>query len=319
MKTKSLRVVITLVCVLALSLSLVGGAFAAPSALDLETVAAMAQKALDNQEIQNIMSRHVMYHCYGEHEEEMLEIWVQEPENQATASFGQNQGFFVGYDAIWDAYVVNHDTAWKTAALSYLSKQGIDTTNMTDEEIAEYYGVGQLLLHVTTTAIIEVAADGQTAQAFWYSPGMIAESGQSANSIWEIYGVDFVKENGEWKMWHLHMYTDFMSAFGDTFTSSSSAAGGAPMGDKDTGMPSEGGGQIAFEGEAGEQLALAAGDYLSAPQYSEFSSDRLLAEMEVVLIPLAYDTWSFDAQNYGPTAEQYGYYGIDLQAWYDAH
>jgi len=59
----------------------------------MEEVYAMARKALDQQEIQNLMSWHVMYHCYGLHREEMEQIWVQEPENQATASFGQNQAF----------------------------------------------------------------------------------------------------------------------------------------------------------------------------------------------------------------------------------
>ena len=53
-----------------------------------------AQRALDIQTVENLMSRHVLYHCYGEHQAEMEEIWVQEPENQETASFGQNQGYY---------------------------------------------------------------------------------------------------------------------------------------------------------------------------------------------------------------------------------
>ena len=181
---------------------------------DIAAIASNAQRALDIQAVENLMSRHVLYHCYGEHRAEMEEIWVQEPANQATASFGQNQGCYVGYDAIWEAYVEGHDSNWLETAKSYAAQQGIDVSGMTDEEILETYGgMGQLLLHVTTTAIIEVAEDGQTAKGYWYSPGMIAESGQSANSIWEAYGADFIKENGEWKLWHLHMYTDFMCAF----------------------------------------------------------------------------------------------------------
>ena len=196
---------------------------------DIAAIASNAQRALDIQAVENLMSRHVLYHCYGEHRAEMEEIWVQEPANQATASFGQNQGCYVGYDAIWEAYVEGHDSNWLETAKSYAAQQGIDVSGMTDEEIMETYGgMGQLLLHVTTTAIIEVAEDGQTAKGYWYSPGMIAESGQSANSIWEAYGADFIKENGEWKLWHLHMYTDFMCAFGDTFTSTSDSSKGMP-------------------------------------------------------------------------------------------
>lgn len=200
---------------------------------EIAAIALSAQRALDIQAVENLMSRHVLYHCYGEHRAEMEEIWVQEPANQATASFGQNQGYYVGYDAIWEAYVEGHDSSWLETAKAQAEKLGIDISDMTDEEILETYGgMGQLLLHVTTTAIIEVAEDGQTAKGYWYSPGMIAESGQSANTIWEAYGADFIKENGEWKLWHLHMYTDFMCAFGDTFTSTSGS---------DKGMPGNGG------------------------------------------------------------------------------
>ncbi len=309
---------------------------AAPAPQDgptVDEVYTMARKALDQQEIQNLMSWHVMYHCYGLHREEMEEIWVNEPENRATASFGQNQGFYVGYDAIWEAYVEGHDTNWLSSAKSYCESNGIDISGMTDEEIIEKYGgVGQLLLHVTTTAIIEVAEDGQTAKCFWYSPGMIAETGQSANTIWEAYGVDFVKENGEWKMWHLHMFTDFMGSFYLTLGNSAGTAGmpgGAPALD-DNGMPEPppggapggpggSGEQQAWQGEGGAQVAASnTNEYLSSPQYTEFSSNRLREDMEIFL-PKAYESWNFQDENYGPTQEEYESYDIDLDAWYQAH
>ena len=58
-------------------------------------------------------------------------------------------------------------------------------------------------------------------------------------------------------------------------------------------------------------------DYLTSPQYTQFSNHRLRSEMEIFL-PVAYDTWSFDDGNYGPTAEEYASLGIDLNAWYAA-
>ena len=331
---RTLKLLVTVACLIGLIATLGIGAFAD---LSLEEVAAMAQKACDQQEIQNIMTWHVMYHCYGLHRDEMENIWVNEPENQATASFGQNQGFYVGYDSIWEAYVEGHDTSWLSSAKSYCEKNNIDIEGWTDEEILEVYGgVGQLLLHVTTTACIEVAEDGQTAKCFWYSPGMIAESGSSGNTIWEAYGVDFVKEDGVWKMWHLHMFTDFMGSFYLTLGGSSGGGGAggggqAPDGNGGSGESSsepaddsqqewkgEEGAQIGkealTEGEAGSSLH----DYLSSTQYSEFSSSRLRSTMEIFL-PLPYDSWSFDDPNYGPTREEYESFGIDLDAWYDAH
>ena len=328
---KTWKLIVTLACIAALVMSLGVGAFA-KSDIDLEEVAAMAQKACDQQEIQNIMSWHVMYHCYGLHRDEMENIWVNEPENRATASFGQNQGFYVGSDSIWEAYVDGHDSSWLTTAKNYCKNNDIDIEGWTDEEILEVYGgVGQLLLHVTTTAIIEVADDGQTAKCFWYSPGMIAESGQTGNTIWEAYGVDFVKENGEWKMWHLHMFTDFMGGFyltlgGKTSGGSSGAPGGSgePGGSSDEAaeyarIDNKTSDQQKWEGEGGAQVAASSKhDYLSSPQYKEFSHDRLRSDMEIFL-PKAYESWSFDDGNYGPTREEYESFGIDLDAWYDAH
>ena len=311
---KTLKVILSMACVVALVASLGIGAFAAEPTL--EEVYSLAQRALDVQAVENIMNRHVLYHCYGEHIAEMEEIWVQDPVNQATASFGQNQGYYVGYDAIYEAYATGHWNNWITAAKRYCQQKGIDTTGMTDDEICEIYGgVGQLLLHVTTTAIIEVAEDGKTAKGYWYSPGMIAETGMAGNSIWEAYGADFVKENGEWKMWHLHMYTDFMCQFGENFTNGSSGGGsGEPSGS------GEQGGQVNYEGEAGaKELALSAlekGDYLSLPQYTQFSADRLRSEMEVVPIPMPYEKWDFSVANYGPAPEQLARYGLDVNDWY---
>ena len=294
----------------------------------VDEVYSMARKALDQQEIQNLMSWHVMYHCYGLHREEMEEIWVNEPENRATASFGQNQGFMVGYGSIWDAYVEGHDTSWLSSAKRYCQNNGIDITGWTDEEILDVYGgVGQLLLHVTTTAIIEVAKDGKTAKAFWYSPGMIAESGSTGNTIWEAYGADFVKEGDTWKLWHLHMFTDFMGGFYLTLGQSGS---GEPSGDASGEAAANTSEQQHYEGSGGNTLYHAGllesatydpattHDYLYSTQYKEFSSDRLRSEMEIFL-PVAYDTWSFDDGNYGPTREEYESYGIDLDAWYEAH
>ena len=314
---KTLKVILSLACVIALVASLGLGAFAAEPTL--EEVYSLAQRALDVQAVENIMNRHVLYHCYGEHIAEMEEIWVQDPINQATASFGQNQGYYVGYDAIYEAYAAGHWNNWISAAKRYCEQNGIDTTGMTDDEITEIYGgVGQLLLHVTTTAIIEVAEDGKTAKGYWYSPGMIAETGMAGNSIWEAYGADFVKEDGEWKMWHLHMYTDFMCQFGDNFTSGS--GGGASGGPSGSG---EQGGQIDYQGEQGAaELALSAlekGDYLYLTQYTQFSSDRLRSEMEVVPIPMPYEKWDFSVANYGPAPEQLARYGIDVNDWYAAY
>ena len=321
---KSLKVILSLACVIAMIASLSVGAFALTDA-QIEEMLRDGARAQDAIEIQNVMNWHVMYHCYGEHRAELLNIWVQEPENQATASFGQNQGFMVGYGSIWEGYVEGHDQSWLQTAKRYCQQNGIDVSGWTDDQILDVYGgVGQLLLHVTTTSIIEVAKDGKTAKAFWYSPGMIAESGSSGNTIWEAYGADFVKEGDSWKLWHLHMFTDFMGGF---YLTLGQGGSGGPSGE---GSGTADAGQEHYAGEGGNILYHAGlvessnyapettHEYLSSPQYTEFSHDRLRADMEIFL-PAAYDSWSFDDPNYGPTAAEWQSIGVDLNAWYAAH
>jgi SnoaL-like domain len=73
--------------------------------------------------------------------------------------------------------------------------------------------IGHLHLHALTTPVIEVAGDCRTAQGVWISPGV--ETGPGTNGefnaewSWLKYGVDFVREDDQWKFWHLHMYRIF--------------------------------------------------------------------------------------------------------------
>ena len=131
---RKLKLLAAAVCAAAMVTGIAGSTLAAGTEdIDIAAVYQMAQKALDQQAIQNIMSRHVMYHCYGLHQEELEQIWVQEPENQATASFGQNQGYMVGYPAIWEAYVDGHTESWLETAKNYCASNDIDIEGWTDE------------------------------------------------------------------------------------------------------------------------------------------------------------------------------------------
>ena len=322
-----MKKLLCMLCALAMLLSLSVGAFAAEPTLEevyalAQDAQKTAQKALDTQAIQNIMSRHVLYHCYGEHREEMEEIWVQEPANQATAVFGRNQGYEVGYDYIWQSYVVEHDASWLTSATEWCNENGVDISGMTDEEIIEVYGgVGQLLLHVITTAIIEVADDGLTAKGYWYTPGLLKQTDfDNADSMWENYGADFIKEDGEWKLWHLHMYTDFQTEFGTTFTGSSSTSGelgGAP-GTTGIGTPPGGAPGGASSSPAVDTTGWIGGQ-INQSTYKQWSTSRLRSEMASFPIPLPYGSWNFSEPNYGVTIEQYESLGIDVNDWYAAH
>ena len=88
---------------------------------------------------------------------------------------------------------------------------------------------GKLLFHFVTTPMIEVAGDGQTAKGLWIVNGL--ESGLTApehaakmpswmfepnvtvdgkkvwmHNVYLKYGVDFIKQDGAWKIWHFHCF-----------------------------------------------------------------------------------------------------------------
>ncbi|MBP2650599.1 MAG: hypothetical protein H6Q74_1424 [Firmicutes bacterium] len=192
-------------CLMALSTSL---CFAQQQASRKLTAEQMAQRALDFQEVQNLMSRHEYYHTLGKNKEELLDIWVTKSPYTETAKFSMNPGSMIGMKSIMYQYGEFHETSNKIE-LELLSKVRSDIAN-----VPENLGVGQLMLHNLTTGCIEVAGDGKTAKGMWYSPGAMASVDPVTGKpqqvwMWERYAADFVKEDGQWKIWHLLICTDF--------------------------------------------------------------------------------------------------------------
>jgi len=169
------------------------------------------QRALDYQEIQNIMGRHMFYHAAGDHEAELNEIWAKKHE----ITWSGNGGSWVG-PTVRKAYVESHDESNQND-LEKVIKLHPEVENK-----RENHGIGTLIVHTLTTPIIEIAEDGETAQGVWYSPGIVTEIGRDGKpeplNMWERYGVDFVKEDGEWKIWHIHMYYDLNFGPGQDWT-----------------------------------------------------------------------------------------------------
>jgi len=75
---------------------------------------------------------------------------------------------------------------------------------------------GVRILHTLTTPIIEVAEDRETAKAVWISPGYIAApAGGKLQAMWhwDRYAIDFAREEGGWKIWHLWVGKDFSTPY----------------------------------------------------------------------------------------------------------
>lgn len=171
------------------------------------------QKALDYPAIINVMSKHMYYHNTGKQDEEYDILWAKDPGVKWTIG----GGIYEGQEAV---RVLSVDSFQKRH-LEYL------------ENLAKFYPVevseenifaGEMACHPQTTPVVEIAGDGKTAKGVWYSPGMLAgvrpDGKPHAMWIWEMYGVDFLKEDGEWKIWHLVNWYDFIVPMGKDFSDS---------------------------------------------------------------------------------------------------
>lgn len=177
------------------------------SADQLAVLKQQAQTARDVQEIQNVMSRRAFLHSIG-HNEEELELWSSKQEIR----WAQNSGCWVGED--FRHYYVAVNFEMQRAQLKTLSERNPSIAN----DFVRNRSIGTSVYHLLTTPIIEVAGDGKTAKGLWYTPGAILSSadGKTAEGVnmWERYGVDFVREDGQWRILHIEVITDFAYPFG---------------------------------------------------------------------------------------------------------
>jgi hypothetical protein len=152
------------------------------------------------------MGRHAFYHGAGKGCEELDAIWAKHPPTPDT--FTNPMGAWTG-DHIRSSYcemnMVNQ-------------KKDLDALRKQYPEVPDSpasYGAGTFLFHFLTTPIIEIAGDGKTAKGMWYSPGIFigAQNGTDSKPggiyFYEKYGVDFLKEDGQWKIWHIQMFYDY--------------------------------------------------------------------------------------------------------------
>ncbi|KAK8087593.1 hypothetical protein PG997_002554 [Apiospora hydei] len=151
--------------------------------LEARVVAAerLAQRAYDRGAVENVFSRYMHLHNVFL-DEQIKPLWVARGTPGIRAQY-TNVGVYTDYDS-----VMAYHTGRPAPA-------------------------GKLILHQTTTPAIEVAEDGETAKGFWLMAGLesgLTEAGNVgampedlwAHWVWCQYALDFLKQDGEWKIWH---------------------------------------------------------------------------------------------------------------------
>jgi len=95
------------------------------------------------------------------------------------------------------------------------------------EYFVDYYGrigggEGCFIIHELTNPVVELAGDGNTAKAMFTVEGILAvdtdhwmAEHEEARSIWQFgpWCMDFVREQGEWKIWHLVIYDEVETTY----------------------------------------------------------------------------------------------------------
>ena len=153
------------------------------------------QRLEDIQEIKNLMARYAYLHTAGRHEA-TAELFAQKtPGVRMELS---PLGVWEGTEGVKRVMVGVHKS------------MGVGSP-------------GFLFIHTQTTSVIEVAGDGQTAKGVWMSPGIETRKNPATEQfigfwMWGHYGVDFVKEDGEWKFWHFHVYPLFLTPYDKSWT-----------------------------------------------------------------------------------------------------
>jgi len=216
----------------------------------------LAQRANDLHQLNNLMSLHSWYHCSMQNDVELEKIWSKRDD----ICWAQNSGYWIGPESIKEYY-------------------GIPATREST--------IGQFAWHTITSSVVEVAGDRQTAKGVWYTPGIVGGfSGEKSNFMWmfEKYGVDFVMENGEWKVWHMHVYTDAAWPLDGTIKA------GAGMGEM---FGSES--NAATDETMGEQSPEAETGMNRKPEIAKENYYSVTPTTEVVFVPRPpepYETWS---------------------------
>lgn len=180
-----------------------------------------AERAIAILDVQNVMSRHAYYHASGSQVEELVDIWVSKDGKYAkTATFANPTYIMNGYDVVMKNYGTGREER-EQKSLENMIKVYPEIKNT-----VENHGIGhEWVIHTQTTPVIEIAGDGQTAKGFWYSPGIGLTPATNDGKVsvrgtlfMEMYGVDFVKENGKWKIWHLQTFYDYTPSIPSSMT-----------------------------------------------------------------------------------------------------
>lgn len=162
----------------------------------IELLTLKIQRIEDVNAIQNLMSKMDFLYEAGMYEERMAYIAKKTP--GVTIEIGA-RGVFEGYESARRT-LVDTEKYYEQSHAAGMKKAFPDIKFPSDF-------AGKFESNLLGTPVIEVAGDGKTAKGVWISLMTVGKTHDNQDKpqamwIWWKIGADFVKEDGEWKIWH---------------------------------------------------------------------------------------------------------------------
>lgn len=163
-------------------------------------------------EIRNQMGR--ISHDYSVKQEG--EVYNRYFSKREDVSLGLNNGYYKGADAVAGYFKGLKDEI----ALSSELIVKMFPNELGGQSKEELFGVGLITYLPFESQVLEIADDGQTAKGLWNVRGSASEvRGYGPVAYWS-YGwaaIDFVLEEGEWKVWHMQLLYNIYKQCGTGF------------------------------------------------------------------------------------------------------
>lgn len=182
----------------------------------------LAQRSQDRGAVENLFSTYMALHN-AFRDPEIVPLWAKKGTPDIRAQYSNN-----GVYTDWDTIMAYHAQRPNPP--------------------------GKLVLHYVTSPVIEVAQDGQTAKGMWMMTGL--ESGLTSpeatagapdfmyeknvtvdgkkvwmHTVFAKYGVDFIKQDGVWKIWHFRCIEVARAPFGTGWIPFAATAQNSPFPD----------------------------------------------------------------------------------------
>ena len=149
-------------------------------------------------EIRNVMGR--ISHDYAIKQE--AQVYDRYFSRREDVCLGLNNGYYKGAEAVRGYYAaLGEEIRLSSALIAKMFPQELE--GKTEDEL---YGVGMISYLPFESQVIEIADDGRTAKGIWNvrgSTSRLTAAGPVANWIFGWAAVDFVLEDGEWKILNL--------------------------------------------------------------------------------------------------------------------